>query len=135
MFFLIRVAFWMSVVLVLLPAFGSKPVATSPSTDVKAAEAVSAATATVSDMSHFCARQPEACAVGSQAAIVLGQRAQVGARMVYTFINERMETGSIATKANVPSSGLSSKPSQQTLTSADLAPAWRGSRKNAPSQH
>ena len=65
MFFLIRMAFWSSVVLVLLPTGGSKPTE-APRSQVGALEAVSAASATVSDMSHFCARQPEACAVGSQ---------------------------------------------------------------------
>src|SRR5467141_4443871 len=103
MFFLIRMAFWLSVVLVLLPTGGSKPTAPSPRSDINAVEAVSAASATVSDMSQFCARQPEACAVGSQAAVALGHRAQAGAKMVYEFLNGRMETGSVATKANAPS--------------------------------
>src|SRR5712671_5356339 len=103
MFFLIRMAFWLSVVLVLLPSGGAKQTVSAPRSDIGAVEAVSAASATVSDMSHFCARQPEACAVGSQAAVALGQRAQAGAKMVYEFLNERMETGSVATKANAPS--------------------------------
>jgi len=127
MFFLIRMAFWSSVVLVLLPTGGSKPTE-APRSQVGALEAVSAASATVSDMSHFCARQPEACAVGSQAAITLGQRAQAGAKMVYDFLNERMETGSIANKAVKPTPAV--KSSQQTLTPADLTPAWRGPRKD-----
>jgi hypothetical protein len=127
MFFLIRMAFWSSVVLVLLPTGGSKPTDVSRS-QIGPLEAVSAASATVADMSHFCARQPEACAVGSQAAVALGHRAQAGARMVYDFLNERMETGSIANKATKATPG--SKSSQQTLTPADLAPAWRGPRKD-----
>src|ERR1700720_4423048 len=101
MFFLLRMAFWLSVVLVLLPSGGSQRTATAsaPSTELGAVEAVSAASATVSDMRGFCARQPEACAVGSQAAVAFGQRAQAGARMVYDFINERAgQTGSIAPK-------------------------------------
>jgi hypothetical protein len=134
MFFLIRMAFWLSVVLVLLPSGGAKPTAPSPRSDINAVEAVSAASATVSDMGKFCARQPEACAVGSQAAIAFGQRAQAGAKMVFEFLNERMETGSIATKASAPSTALAAKSSQHTLTPADLAPAWRGPRKDAHNQ-
>src|SRR5689334_968012 len=118
MFFLIRMAFWLSVVLVLLPTGSSKPTTSARSSEIGALEAVSAASATVSDMSHFCARQPEACSVGSQAAVALGQRAQAGAKMVYEFLNERMETGSIATKASAPSAPRDAKPSQHTLTPA-----------------
>ena len=132
MFFLIRVAFWLSVVFVLLPTGGSKQNAqtTAPNPDFSAVEAFSAATATVSDMRHFCERQPDACAVGSQAAITFGQRAQAGAKMVYEFINERLasqETGSVATHtaAGKPTASAS-KASQNTLTPTDLVAPWRG---------
>jgi hypothetical protein len=132
MFFLIRVAFWLSVVLALLPTGGSKQntQAAASATDFSAVEAFSAATATVSDMRHFCERQPDACAVGSQAAVAFGQRAQAGAKMVYEFINERLapqETGSVATRtaAGKPTAPAS-KSSQNTLTPADLVTPWRG---------
>jgi hypothetical protein len=137
MFFLIRMAFWLSVVLVLLPSGGAKQTAAAPGTEIGAAGAVSAASATVSDMRHFCARQPEACALGSQAAVAFGQRAQAGAKMVYELINERAaprETGSIAGKGIKPAVALAGKPSQNTLTPADLAPAWRGVHREAHSQ-
>jgi Family of unknown function (DUF5330) len=126
MFFLIRAAFWLSVVLVLLPTGSSKPTALAQRSEIGALEAVSAASATMSDMGQFCTRQPEACAIGSQAATVLGQRAQAGAKMVYEFINERMETGSIAHKS-APSGARDAKAFQHTLTPTDLAPPWRGS--------
>jgi hypothetical protein len=74
-------------------------------------------------MSHFCERQPDACAVGSQAALTLGQRAQAGAKMLYEFLSEQLgpnETGSISAAKGVPTT------SQSTLTPADLQPAWRG---------
>src|SRR3981189_901041 len=99
MFFLIRMAFWLSIVLVLLPSGGAKQTAAAPSAESGAVEAVSAASATVGDMRQFCPRQPEACALGSQAAVAFGQRAQAGAKMVYELINERTtprETGSVA---------------------------------------
>ena len=137
MFFLIRMAFWLSVVLVLLPSGGAKQTAAAPGAEIGAAGAVSAASATVSDMRHFCTRQPEACALGSQAAVAFGQRAQAGAKMVYELINERTaprETGSIATKGIKPTVTLAAKPSQNTLTPADLAPAWRGAHREAHNQ-
>jgi hypothetical protein len=140
MFFLLRMAFWLSVVLVLLPSGGTKQTASAPTSELGATEAVSAASATFSDMRHFCGRQPEACSVGSQAAVAFGQRAQAGARMVYDFINERAaprETGSIADTAKPSAkpardkSGARDKSWHNTLTAADLAPAWRGPRREA----
>jgi hypothetical protein len=136
MFFLIRMAFWLSVVLVLLPSGGSKQNAAMPSADIGAGQAVSAASATVADMSKFCSREPQACAVGSQAAVAFGERAQAGAKMVYDFINERAaprDTGSIASKAT--RAATAAKSSQDTLTAADLAPAWRGPRRDVHSKH
>jgi hypothetical protein len=123
MMFLLRVAFWLGLVLVLLPSGGSEPVRGGPS--VGAADAVSAASAAVSDMRQFCSRQPDACTVGSQAAVSLGQRAQAGAKMLYEFLSERFgphATGSLGSAAKTtPAAGT-----QDTLTPADQTPAWRG---------
>jgi hypothetical protein len=124
MFFLLRTAFWLSIVLALLPTGGSQPKSSEPS--INPLEAVSAAGAAVSDMSQFCARQPDACEVGAQAATAFGQRAQAGAKMVYEFLSEKMvpaETGSVPSKKD---GAPATKASQQTLTPADLQPAWRG---------
>ena len=49
-------------------------------------------------MSQFCKRQPAACEVGGQAATVIGQRAQDGARKLYQIITDKRapdHTGSI----------------------------------------
>lgn len=89
MFFLLRMAFWLGLVLVLLPR--DKAPETDKGPQVSASEAVLAATAAVSDMSQFCTRQPTACAVGGQAASVVGERAQAGAKKVYDFFTERNE--------------------------------------------
>src|SRR5258708_20523546 len=78
MFFLLRMAFWLGLVLVLLPR--EKTPESDKLPQLGASEAVSAATAAVSDMSQFCKRQPAACAVGGQAATVIGQAGQAGAR-------------------------------------------------------
>ena len=129
MFFLLRMAFWLTLVLVLLPTGSSQPKAAAP--QIGAGDAVVAAGAAVSDMSGFCARQAEACEVGSQAAVVIGQRAQAGARMVYDFISEKLarsETGSVPETRAVPAAHVvpAQAGQQQTLRPADLAPAWRG---------
>jgi len=133
MFFLLRVAFWLTIVLVLLPS--GKPEPTTHGAKVGATDAVAAAGAAVSDMSGFCQRQAQACEVGAQAAVAIGQRAQAGARMVYEFINERMSkdhaasgtTGSVATDKVAAARAVPAfAGSQTTLTPADLDPGWQG---------
>jgi hypothetical protein len=146
MFFLLRTAFWISVVLVLLPTGETKP--QSEGAKVGAVDALSAASSTVADMSQFCSRNPETCLTGSHAAVAFGQRAQAGAKMVYDFLSERWETGSVPAeqktaqgkteKPQVGKTAKTEKPekqapakSQHTLKPSDLAPAYREPRREA----
>ncbi len=156
--FLLRMTFWLGVVLVLLPRGESQP---SSSAEISATEAMSAATATVGDMRQFCERQPGACVVGSQAAVALEDRAKAGAKRLYEMFNEKLaanESEKVTTlttarnaqvvplpparpsqhapqarNASQRTSQAASQKTQDTLTPADLAPAWRGppSRKDA----
>jgi hypothetical protein len=87
MFFLLRLAFWLGLVLVLLPR--DKTPESEKLPQISVSEAVQAATAAVSDMSQFCKRQPAACDVGGQAATVIGARAQDGARKIYQTITDK----------------------------------------------
>jgi uncharacterized protein DUF5330 len=126
--FLLRMTFWLGVILVLLPSVGSQP---TPKMQV--GEAVTAARATVTDMRQFCERQPDACIIGSQTAVALGHRAQAGAKILYEFLNEKLgptQTGTIGA-ANPSETGTATplpppRPAQHTLASEDLAPAWHG---------
>ena len=113
MFFLLRMTFWLGLVLVLLP-FGSTQ-HNSPGNEVSASEAISAASATVGDLRGFCGRQPDACTVGSQVASAIGYRAQAGAKILYEALSEAMaprETGSVGTVA----------PASQRMPSASRPP-------------
>lgn len=144
MFFLLRMTFWLGLVLVLLP-FGSAQ--RSPSgNDVSATEAISAASATVRDLRSFCGRQPDACTVGSQVATAIGYRAQAGAKMLYDALSEAMaprETGSVAGGTTRHAGGAKAamekspaeRTSQSTLTPADLAPAWHGPPPRKDARH
>src|SRR6516164_3171795 len=76
MWFVLRMIFWLGVVLVLLPNVGWQP---PPKSQISASQALLAAKDIVAEIQHFCERQPEACVAGSQATVTLGQRAQVGA--------------------------------------------------------
>jgi len=135
MFFLLRMAFWLGLVLVLLPSGSVQPNASQ--TEVGASEALSAASATVGDLRGFCTRQPDACTVGSQVATAIGYKAQAGAKMLYDFLSEALaprETGSLtngtprggSSAKATPEKSVPERTSQNTLTPADLAPAWRG---------
>ena len=134
--FVLRVAFWLGIVVLFLPAAPSQH--SGQSGPLGASDAVSAASATVSDMRQFCSRQPDACAIGSQALSHFGLKAQSGAKMLYEFLNDRLgaQQGGAAgpEKANRASTANSS---QHTLTPADLAPAWRGfsPRREADAKH
>jgi hypothetical protein len=131
--FLLRLAFWLCVILVLLPSGGSQP---APKSQVSAGEAISAVKTAVNDMQHFCQRQPGACEVGAQAAVTLGQRAQAGAKMLYEFLSEHFggeHTASVQATGSVPMPPA--RPSQHTLRPDDLSPPWRGvqpGRNNRP---
>jgi hypothetical protein len=129
MFFLLRMAFWLGVVLILLPGGTTQHAQTS---DVNTSEAISAASATVQDMRGFCTRQPDACTVGSQVAVAIGYKAQAGAKVLYDFLTEALapkDTGALphgTVPRGVAKIEQAKSNSQNTLMPADLAPAWRG---------
>ena len=125
MFFLLRMVFWLGLVLVLLPR--DKTPESDKAPQIGASEAVSAATAAVSDMSQFCKRQPAACEVGGQAATAIGQRAQEGARKLYQIITDKKapdHTGSIGGVEN--EAAVAALAPRDTLTPDDLQVDWRG---------
>jgi hypothetical protein len=132
MFFLLRLVFWVGLVLVLLPR--DKTPGTDKSPQLGASEAVSAATAAVSDMSQFCKRQPAACEVGGQAATVIGERAQAGARKLYRIITDKRSpdhTGSIGSMENAEATLADAAP-HDTLTPDDMQVEWRGNPPPSP---
>src|SRR3954471_15636399 len=107
MFFVLRMAFWLGLVLVLLPREKTPEADKVP--QIGASEAVSAATAAVSDMGQFCKRQPAACEVGGQAATALGLPDH---------------TSSIDT-ADDAEAVVAAPPPADALTEDDIAIEWR----------
>ena len=128
MFFLIRTAFWLSIVVMLLPT----PPSMKTESGVGAAQAVSAASAMFSDMSQFCTRQPDACQIGSQALVHFGHKAQASAKWLYDFLTEKMGNDQTASVKGEPKAiPVEVDGSQNTLTAADTTPAWRGPQRQA----
>src|SRR5512146_3181651 len=117
MFLLLRMAFWLAVVCVLLPSGMNS---TFPNAQIDTSEAVSLAGAAVSDMRGFCERQPDACVTGGKVAVALGHKAESGARTLYEFITKLREKSTTREKADNKAAG-----GQGTLTPSDMAPAWR----------
>src|SRR5215831_2116676 len=141
MIFLLRMAFWLGLVLVLLPR--EKTPQSEKLPQVSVGDAVQAATAAVTDMSQFCKRQPQACEVGGQAATAIGVRAEDGARKIYRSITDRKpdekkaddkkpgadkkspdHTGSIGAADNDDAAQSDAAP-RDTLTPDDLTAEWR----------
>jgi hypothetical protein len=131
MFFLLRTAFWLSIVIMLLPT----PDSMKTPEGVGAGQAISAASATVSDMKQFCARQPEACEIGSQALVQFGHKAQASAKWVYDFLSEKLGNEQTAAARPAKAAPAEIDNSQNTLTASDTAPTWRGPVRQADAKH
>jgi hypothetical protein len=120
LYFLLRVTFWLSIVVILLPSDPARK-ADASRAQVSPLEALGAAQAAVQDASGFCERKPEACEIGSQALETFGQKAQYGSKFLYEFLSEHFgETPGSRKAANE----AGEQPGRNTLTPADAAPAW-----------
>lgn len=100
MWFLIKAAFWISLVLLLVPM----PDNGSAQRQVSAIEAFGAAQAAIGDMKGFCERNPAACATGQAALTTIGEKAKVGAKLVHDYLDEKLpaEQAKPATEAHRP---------------------------------
>jgi hypothetical protein len=116
--FLIRVAFWLGLVVLLLPT-----------DERQQARLYGTAVATVERVTTFCDRNPQACAVGAEVWATFLRKAEFGARMTVDLVTSSgrrdEESGPPAAQ---PSSarGRVEPEARGTLTPSDLAPAWRG---------
>ncbi|WP_428572488.1 DUF5330 domain-containing protein [Roseibium sp.] len=108
MFFLLRTAFWLTLVLALIPLGSGKE-----STTVEKVDPVSAflaAQATVSDIGGFCGRNPQACETGGNALTAIGSRARDGARIVYEYLDtqvaDQSDADALLTGSTTPATDL-----------------------------
>jgi Family of unknown function (DUF5330) len=138
--FLVRIVFWLVIVIMLLPTNRQEQT-----------QVLGTAEATVKDVGGFCDRNPDVCAKGQDAFHVFLQKARFGADMVAGFVKQeaqkRMNGGDMSAVQNdaanspmltdpaqapAPAVEPSQTPqsqsgqSQNTLLPSDLAPAWRG---------
>ena len=115
-------AFWLGVVCVLLSSGGKS---TSPEAQIDAAQAVTLASAAVTDVRGFCERQPDACVAGGKVAVAIGHKAEAGARTLYEFITQASPTSRRRRRKSRRQDRSAVRwPAKGTLIPTDLAPAW-----------
>jgi hypothetical protein len=85
--FLIKSAFWFSLVLLALPINTGK----NGEQTVGAIQAFLAAREAVSDLSGICERKPDVCETGKSAMTTVGLRAREAARIAYELLDEHLE--------------------------------------------
>ena len=106
---LIRTAFWLSLVVLLLPTDGQQQEKLYKS-------AVDAA----SHAATFCDRNKGFCSKGGEYWSVFQQKLQFGTKLVVELATERF----FGRSGTAPAALVA--PASHTLTPADMAPTWRG---------
>lgn len=107
--FLLRSAFWLTLVILLIPAdpdSGEAP-------RVSLVNAFMAAQATVADLSGFCDRNPDVCVTGGAAIGIFAEKAENGVQMLYRYFDDVGDPGD-------------AEGNRGTLTTDDLALPWQG---------
>lgn len=101
--FLLRMAFWFSLVLLVLPFDLGEAANDQPS--VGALQTFLAAREAVGDVSGICERKPDVCEIGKSALHTVGLRAREAARIAYEVLDSQFgqpdmqtQTGSIPTE-------------------------------------
>ncbi len=118
MFFLLRTAFWIGLVILLLPIGTGEE--GDEASGVSAFEALAAAQSTVSDLSGFCSRNPSTCETGGQALQTFGAKARESARLVYEYLDDTV----------AKPEEIVSLDDAQSLATADREPQWIAPRGN-----
>lgn len=122
--FLIRVAFWVGLVVLLLPT-----------DERQQARLYGSTVAAVERIVTFCDRNAQACAAGAELWATFLKKAEFGARIAVDLVSSGGRRDEEAGPMRPQPASATSRPeprtltlpsSRGTLTPADLAPAWRG---------
>lgn len=131
--FLIRCAFWLTLVLLLLPEFSdreSTPAAGAAAPQATTGDALTVVQAAVADVSGFCERRPAACESGAHLLAATGSRLREGVMALSDLLSG---TGAPADPdAAVEAPEPAGEADRGTLRAADLQPAWRAPNAKPP---
>ena len=97
MFFLMRMTFWFSLVLLMLPFGGG-----DDGQQVGPLQALMTVREAVGDIAGICERKPDVCETGKSALHTIGVRAKAGAKIAYDMLGEpddTIKTGTVAKDA------------------------------------
>ncbi|BCH34021.1 hypothetical protein MesoLjLc_59510 [Mesorhizobium sp. L-8-10] len=107
--FLIRMGFWFSLVLLLLPFHSEGGSDGAPG--VSPIEAVFAARDAVGDLAGICERKPDVCETGKSALQTIGVRARESARIAYELLDDRFaEPDPSLSTGGIPGGEIQPKP-------------------------
>ena len=87
--FLIKSAFWLSLVLLLIPFDAGN--GSQKDDTVSPVAALMAAGEAASDIGQICQRKPEVCTVGQEALHTIGIRARAGAQLAYEMLDKHFD--------------------------------------------
>ena len=116
--FLIRVAFWLGLIVLLLPT-----------DERQQARLYSSVSAAVERVTTFCDRNPKVCATGAELWSAFLKKAEFAVRLAIDLASSPRKEGDTpadSTRSLRPPLRPSVQPQHGTLTPSDRAPAWRG---------
>ncbi|WP_310620763.1 DUF5330 domain-containing protein [Flexibacterium corallicola] len=123
MYFLLKVAFWLSLILLIVPiGIGSDDEAPS----INVVQAFVAARSAISDMSGFCDRNPDTCETGSSVATLIGLKAKQAARLTYDYLVEDEATPDVEAPQQHVTPVNVNKASRATLAASEPEPSMTG---------
>ena len=113
--FLIRTAFWLSLLILILPTDQQKQQVIYGNTE-----------AAVKDLRNFCKRNPDVCEASKNAAYTFSQKAKFGAKMLMDFVQEKAGDTNYqpAFQSGSRRPSFLRKSTQDTLTAKDMQPGW-----------
>ena len=95
--FLIRSAFWFSLVLLVIPFGGQDEAGNS----VGPLQALGAAREAIGDVTGICERKPDVCVTGKAALHTIGVRAREASRIAFEMLDEKLEEPDATTTGTV----------------------------------
>jgi len=118
MWFMIKGAFWFSLVLMALPIINPGPQAETDTTNAAAIDvpnSLSAAMSAIQDIRQICERKPDVCDKGAETLSALGLQARDGAEIAFKMLDDKF------------ASDIPQDAHPATITAGDQQPLLTGS--------